>query len=114
MVSVVVRIVVHLSILDGISYSCYDIVFLVNCMQEVKHLEEDPESPSAAAETAPEDLYRGLRTSLSTLSKASLPSVPEELIAWAKRSREEFERAAAPRLTAIDAPPAKKARLEGQ
>ena len=53
--------------------------------------EEDPQSPSAAAETAPEDIYRELRTSLSTLSRASLPSVSEELIAWAKRSREESD-----------------------
>ena len=51
--------------------------------------EENPESPSAAAETALEDIYRGLRTSLSALSKASLPPISEELVAWAKRSREE-------------------------
>ena len=55
--------------------------------------EEDPESPSATGETAPEDkdIYRELRTSLSTLSKSSLPSVSAELIAWAKRSREESD-----------------------
>ncbi|KAM5540553.1 hypothetical protein V8D89_005782 [Ganoderma adspersum] len=53
-------------------------------------VDEDLTAPlSAAAEPVTEDIYNDLRASLSTLSKVSLPSVSVELIAWAKRSREE-------------------------
>ncbi|PIL33543.1 hypothetical protein GSI_04166 [Ganoderma sinense ZZ0214-1] len=53
-------------------------------------LEEEgsAEASAAAAETPPDDTYSDLSASLSALSKISLPSIADELIAWANQSKE--------------------------